>query len=105
MKQREIDWPHYRPDDPESSREAWGKVRESVRVMCRAAAELVRQFPGMTAYELDALYRARNPDAKEGQLRKRLADTARMGLVCRGPRRACRVCGNNAVTWNPVPQG
>ena len=88
-----------RSNDPETSKSAARKVAPSARQLAVRAAELVRKNPGLTGAELDRLAGC---EVKR-TFSKRLADAAdRYGLVKRGPKRKCKVGGNDALTWEPL---
>jgi hypothetical protein len=88
-----------RKSDPATSRAAARKVTQSAHQLAVQAAELVRKNPGLTGAELDQLAGC---EVKR-TISKRLADAAdRYGLVKRGPKRKCKVGGNEALTWEPL---
>jgi hypothetical protein len=91
--------PHYRPDDPATSREAATDLVTSGRLgeMMAATLEAVRKHPGLTSAELEAAM-----GVSDGRFRKRLCDLERRGKVRRGEVRASRVSGKRCETWWPV---
>lgn len=87
-----------RTSHPETSRLAAKTIAAHVHGLAKAAAELVKQHPGMTGAELD---RIAGCEVKR-TISKRLADAAdKHKLVKRGPKRVCTVSGNEAITWEP----
>lgn len=99
------DPPAHHTDDPDSSREALD-VHESSGQRAhnqRLVYSLVKSLSGSTAVELWA----NAPEHVQGQLkemqeiRRRLCDLERKGLVQKGPIRPCRVRGTKQVTWVP----
>ena len=69
---------------------AWGNLTKHES----RAFDLVREFPGRTAAELDAI-----AGVKKRQIGKRLAGLAKKQKVRRGKRRMCEENGSLAVTW------
>ncbi len=91
--------------DPPTSREAEEKITESGTREQHAARvlELVKQFPGLTAIELQHQQHGLNW-LDEYQIRRRLTDLKAEGLVMQGEARACQIRGTKMVTWTVVEQ-
>lgn len=62
----------------------------------KAVASVVREHQGYTAGELHAKF---FPDWELQEVRRRLTDAAKRGLVRCGRRRACRARSTEQVTW------
>jgi hypothetical protein len=88
-----------RRDDPETSHEAAAEMHgsEAQGRLVRIAVAQVCEYPGETAKELE-----RRLGVEDGQLRKRLNDAWRMGLISKGEPRRCTVSGRRAQTWVPM---
>lgn len=86
-----------RSSHPETSRIAAERMIDSGRLAGDSAdaLEMVRENPGLTAYELQSLDRSGRPD----RIRRRLGGLANSGLLRRGEARRCRVSGSRCVTW------
>ena len=85
-----------RSTDPVTSHLAASNVSKtgSAARWQRVALDLIRRRPGMTARELENAGGYEN-----GQIRKRLAEVMRGGLIRKGTARTCRVSGRQAATW------
>ena len=90
-----------RPSHPETSGIAAQKLIDSGSLNRheKIAMRLVRDNPGKTAYELDAI--AVGEGMKPDQIRKRLGGLAKpeRAKLKRGPKRTCSVRGSQCVTW------
>lgn len=89
-----------RRSHPQTSHEAAEKLIASGRLKgdSAAALDMVRDHPGLTAYELQDL----DQSGRDDRIRKRLGGLANSGLLRRGESRRCRVKGSNCVTWYPA---
>lgn len=85
-----------RATDPPTSREAEHDITASgARAqMAATALRLVREHPGLTSNELEALV-----GVSDGRVRKRLVELEREGLIRRGEARVSRVSGKRNQTW------
>lgn len=87
--------------DPATSKLAAKSHSRQAQGNAAIVLELVRRFPGKTAAELFAVA----GDADRATLRElhevrhRLSDLRRKGLVVAAGARACEVRGNASVTW------
>lgn len=88
-----------RATDPATSHEAERDITASgARAqMAATALRLVREHPGLTSNELEALV-----GVSDGRIRKRLVELEREGLVRRGEARVSRVSGKRNQTWYAV---
>ena len=99
-----------RADDPATSREAAERLVDSGAIHGDSAdaLALVRDNPGRTAYELEAIDKM--PSGKgfaihsdrPDRIRKRLSGLEKAGLVRKGQSRQCMERGSNCSTWWPV---
>lgn len=91
-------------DDPESSHSAArGHVRSgNHEINANMVRRLVRRHPGKTACELWDLARSsERAQLKELQeVRRRLTDNKKKGLIREGAPRRCTVRGTTQVVWN-----
>ena len=85
-----------RSTDPVTSHQAASNVSKtgSAARWQQVALDLIRRRPGMTARELESAGGHEN-----GQIRKRLLEVMRGGLIHKGTARTCRVSGRQAATW------
>lgn len=85
-----------RRDDPVTSHLAAAHVVEtgSAEVDRLRAAQLVSEYPGLTARELE--------DVGGWEVHRRLREAQRAGLIAEGEKRACSVTGMTAMTWVPA---
>jgi hypothetical protein len=85
-----------RSTDPVTSHQAASNVSKtgSAARWQQVALDLIRRRPGMTARELESAGGYEN-----GQIRKRLLEVMRGGLIHKGTARTCRVSGRQAATW------
>ena len=91
-----------RTDHPAESHEAAHDLVESGahERMMAAALALVEQNPGMTANELDDIFRRTGGcDRTFGRVAKRLSDLKNKGRVYCGPARASAITGKKNATW------
>lgn len=88
-----------RQTDPATSHEAERDITASgARAqMAATALRLVRDNPGLTSNELEALV-----GVSDGRVRKRLVELEREGLVRRGPVKVSSVSGKKNQTWYAV---
>lgn len=95
-----------RRSDPETSREAAEKVVDSGKYQTdfQDTADLVREHPGRTRYELEKLDQSiigRGHGGPE-RISKRLKDVERAGLIFKGKKRQCFEHGTQCATWYPA---
>jgi hypothetical protein len=97
------DEPLARARDPVTSHEAAADLANSgTRTrMCRIALQLLREFPGATAAELDWVYASRTGGSVDGSIRKRLTDLRHTARARVEGHRQCRVSGRQAQQWFP----
>lgn len=86
---------HY--NDPCTSTDAAAAHREQAETNMRRVCDAVVRFPSRTAGELAGLL-----DMELIEVRRRLSDAKKMGLVINGEARPCRVRGNRASVWRAV---
>lgn len=84
-------------DDPETSRTAANTMNRTGTAQRHldVVVDLVRWNPGRTAVELAALV----PAWEVQEVRRRLTDGKRLGLLVQGDPRPCSVRGTRMVTW------
>lgn len=87
-----------RQSDPATSHEAAQAIRPHLADLHKWAVECVRKSPGLTQAELAVLYCATDPR----KIGRRLSECEKMGVLRRGPVRACSQTGRSATTWWPV---
>ncbi len=88
--------PIARADDPATSQDAAADITEdgTRQRMMQVALAAVRQYPGRTSNELEAL-----TGLGDGKIRKRLTDLEDAGLVRKGVVRVSTVSGKPNTTW------
>ena len=91
-----------RPADPPSSHAAAADLIanncKKLRGMQLLVERLIRERPGLTGRELDALH-----GDTQGQCHKRLKELERKGVIERGRPRTCTVSKRSGIdTWWPV---
>lgn len=86
--------PLWHSTDPEPSREAAIKHATTAQTHMKLVVDKVRNYPGRTAGELSGLL-----DMELIEVRRRLSDAKRLGLVVNSGARECRVLGNRASVW------
>jgi len=88
-----------RNTDPVESHQAAAEITNdgSRRRMMELTLQLLQSTPNLTANELEARH-----GYSDGQLRKRLNDLRKEGLVEKGPSRKSRITGKTNATWRPV---
>lgn len=95
-----------RRDDPSTSRDAAERLIDSGALAGDSAdaLQLVRENPGRTAYELEAIDKmpSGKGHGRPDRIRKRLAGLEQSGLIRKGERRECFERKSNCFTWYPV---
>jgi DNA-binding MarR family transcriptional regulator len=96
------DFPLFRRQDPDSSRQAADLMKDSGQLDGQRAQvrEALINHPGSTSAEL-----ARKTGLDRYVIARRLPDLEHDGLAFRGPIRTCLARGTNAMTWFPYPTG
>lgn len=90
------DPPLARPSDPETSQQAAEEIARVLPIRWMDTFRAVAREPGLTASEME-----RRDGVQRSDYGRRLGELARIGKICRGEPRKCRITGKQAATWWP----